>query len=64
MTASHEQALQTARQYAEQAASAAAKLKPGTYDSVAALALTSIAHSLSVLASPKTPHPSQPPGQL
>jgi hypothetical protein len=64
MTSSHEQTLQTARQYAEQAASAAAKLKPGTYDSVAALALTSIAHSLSVLASPTRPHPSQPPGRL
>jgi hypothetical protein len=43
--------LQVARQYAEQASTTAAKLKPGTYDSVAALALTSIAHSLSVLAS-------------
>ena len=51
MTSNLEQDLQAARAYAEQAASTAAKLKPGTYDSVAALALTSIAHSLSVLAS-------------
>ena len=45
-----EQDLQAARHYAEQASTTAAKLKPGTFDSVAALALTSIAHSLSVLA--------------
>jgi hypothetical protein len=43
--------LQTARAYAEQAAAVAAKLKPGTYDAVQALALTSIAHSLTVIAS-------------
>jgi len=46
----HENELQAARHFAEQAATTAAKLKAGTYDSVAALALTSIAHSLSVLA--------------
>jgi hypothetical protein len=46
----HDESLQAARHYAEQAARTAAGLKPGTYDSVAALALTSIAHSLSVLA--------------
>ena len=36
--------------YAEQAAATAAKLKPGTWDAVQALALTSIAHSLAALA--------------
>ncbi|GAA1667572.1 hypothetical protein GCM10009745_07290 [Kribbella yunnanensis] len=46
----HENDLQAAKHFAEQAATTAAKLKAGTYDSVAALALTSIAHSLSVLA--------------
>lgn len=61
MTSIHDQALLSARQHATQAAEVAAKLKPGTYDSVAALALTSIAHSLSVLASraagdPDIPH--------
>lgn len=35
-----------ARTFAEQAAATAAKLKPGTWESVQALALTSIAHSL------------------
>jgi len=40
----------SARQYAEQASSIAAKLKPGTYDAVKALALVSIAHSLAALA--------------
>ncbi len=43
-------ALAAARAYAEQAAAVAAKLKPGTYDAVQALALTSIAHSLAVIA--------------
>lgn len=42
--------LQTARAYADQATAVAAKLKPGTYDAVQALALTSIAHSLAVIA--------------
>ncbi|MFF1821705.1 hypothetical protein ACFVWG_30660 [Kribbella sp. NPDC058245] len=46
----HENDLQAAKLFAEQAATTAAKLKAGTYDAVAALALTSIAHSLSVLA--------------
>jgi hypothetical protein len=46
----HEVELQAARQYAEQAAAVAQKLKAGTYDAVAALALTSIANSLSVIA--------------
>jgi hypothetical protein len=40
----------TARTYAAQAAATAAKLKPGTYEAVQALALVSIAHSLAVLA--------------
>lgn len=40
-----------ARAYADQAAAVAAKLKPGSYEAVQALALTSIAHSLAVLAS-------------
>lgn len=46
----HEVELQAARQYAEQAAAVAQKLKAGSYDSVGALALVSIANSLSVLA--------------
>lgn len=50
MNPNHDQDLQAARAYAQQAASVAAKLKHGTNDSVAALALTSIAYSLSVLA--------------
>jgi hypothetical protein len=40
----------TAREYAEQASAVAAKLKPGGYESVKALALISIAHSLADLA--------------
>jgi hypothetical protein len=39
----------SARDYAELAAKTAAKLKPGSYDSVQALALLSIAHSLVTL---------------
>jgi len=35
---------------AEQASATAAKLKPSSFDTVAALPLTSIAHSLNVLA--------------
>ncbi|MGW6282307.1 hypothetical protein [Kribbella sp. NPDC055071] len=50
-----EQDLQVARQYAELAAVTASKLKPGTYEAVAALALTSIAHSLEVLAAQASP---------
>jgi hypothetical protein len=46
----HEAAVQAAADFAQQASSAAAKLKPGTYDAIQALALVSIAHSLSVLA--------------
>jgi hypothetical protein len=46
----HQAAVQAAADYAQQAATAADKLKPGTYDAAAALALVSIAHSLSVLA--------------
>jgi hypothetical protein len=42
--------LDTARAYAEHATAVAAKLKPGTYEAVQALALTSIAHSLTVIA--------------
>lgn len=37
-------------QYANQAADVAAKLKPGSYDSVQALALISIAQSLARIA--------------
>jgi hypothetical protein len=40
----------TARAHADQAAATAAKLKPGTWDAVQALALTSIAYSLAALA--------------
>ena len=43
-------AVAAAQDYAQQAAAVAARLKPGTYDAVQALALTSIAHSLAVLA--------------
>jgi hypothetical protein len=39
-----------ALEYAEQASAVAAKLKPGGYDSVKALALISIAHSLAAIA--------------
>ena len=39
-------AAQTASELAEQAASIAGNLKPGTYEAVQALALVSIAHSL------------------
>jgi hypothetical protein len=46
----HQAAVQAATDFAEQAASVAGKLEPGTYDAVQALALVSIAHSLSVLA--------------
>jgi hypothetical protein len=46
----HQAAVQAATDFAEQAAAAAGKLQPGTYESVEALALVSIAHSLSVLA--------------
>ena len=60
MTSIHDEALQSARQYAEKASTLAAKLKPGTYDSVAALALTSIAHSLTVLASSAAGNPDRP----
>lgn len=37
---------QLAAEYANKAAEAASKLKPGTYDAVQSLALLSIAHSL------------------
>ena len=60
MASIHDQALQAARQYADQAVKVAEKLKPGTYDSVAALALTSIAHSLTVLASSAAGNPDRP----
>jgi hypothetical protein len=46
----HQAAVQAASDFARQATDAAGKLKPGTYDAVQALALVSIAHSLSVLA--------------
>jgi hypothetical protein len=46
----HQTAVQAAADFAQQAASVTDKLKPGTYDAVQALALVSIAHSLSVLA--------------
>lgn len=50
MTSEHDQAVGLAQEYAAQAAAVASKLKPGTYDAVNALALTSIAHSLAVIA--------------
>ena len=43
-------ASQAASEFAQQAASVAGKLKPGTYEAVQGLALVSIAHSLAVLA--------------
>ena len=50
MAIDHQAAVAAAADFAERATSVADKLKPGTYDSVQALALVSIAHSLSVLA--------------
>ena len=47
MTSPH---ITAAESFAEQAAAAAGKLKPGTWDAVQALALASIAHSLAALA--------------
>jgi hypothetical protein len=38
--------IMTAKELAEQATTLAEKLKPGTWEAVQALALTSIAHSL------------------
>ena len=46
-----------AREYAQQASAIAAKLKPGGYESVKALALISIAHSLAALAAAQDEHP-------
>ncbi|WP_432504586.1 hypothetical protein [Kineococcus arenarius] len=46
-----DQNLAAAKSYAEHAAATAANLKPGTWEAVQALALTSIAHSLAALAS-------------
>jgi hypothetical protein len=43
-----------AQEFADQAADVAAKLKPGTYDAVQALALVSIAHSLAAIAEQQT----------
>lgn len=40
----------TPREQADQAAAVAAKLKPGTWDAVQALALVSIAQSLATIA--------------
>jgi hypothetical protein len=40
----------TAQEHADQAAEVAAKLKPGTWDAVQALALVSIAQSLADIA--------------
>ena len=54
------QELQVARELAAKASEVAGKLKPGNYDAVSALALTSIAHSLSVLASRTTSDPDRP----
>ena len=50
MAIDHQASVQAAAELAQKAASVAEKLKPGSYDSVQALALVSIAHSLSVLA--------------
>ncbi len=50
MAVDHHHAVQSAADYAKQAASVAESLEPGTFDAVQALALVSIAHSLTVLA--------------
>jgi len=60
MASIHDQALQAARQHADLATSVAQGLEPGTYDAVTALALTSIAHSLTVLASTAAGNPDRP----
>ena len=49
--------VQAALTYAQKAAAVADGLKAGTHDAVAALALTSIAHSLAVLAADRTSGP-------
>lgn len=51
---STDQTVQVALAYARKAASVADGLKAGTHDAVAALALTSIAHSLAVIAAEQT----------
>ena len=47
-------AVQVALAYAQKAAAVADGLKAGTHDAVAALALTSIAHSLAVIAADRS----------
>ncbi len=44
----------TAQELANQATDVAAKLKPGSWESVQALALASIAHSLASMAADQT----------
>lgn len=60
MASIHDQALQAARHHADLASTVAQGLKHGTHDAVAALALTSIAHSLTVLASSAAGNPDRP----
>jgi hypothetical protein len=50
MAMDHEAGVQAATDFAQEAATVAGKLKPGSYEAVQALALVSIAHSLAVLA--------------
>jgi hypothetical protein len=49
----------TPRELADHAADVAGKLKPGSYDSVQALALVSIAQSLAAIAEKRTDAKSQ-----
>jgi hypothetical protein len=50
MAIDHQAAVQAAADFAQQATEVAGKLKHGTYEAAQALALISMAHSLSVLA--------------
>lgn len=52
MAIDHQAGVQAAAEFAQEAATVAGKLKPGTYEAAQALALVSIAHSLAVLAQP------------
>lgn len=62
MASIHDQALYAARKYADQASAEAAGQGASTPELVSALALTSIAHSLTVLASTAAGNPDRPAG--
>lgn len=55
MPASNDEIVRVAARLAQQATDTAAKLKPGTWDAVQALALASIAQSLTALATGSRP---------